>query len=158
MGMPLTFHHRRLPNGLDIVAEINPHAHSFAAGFYVAQLYGEISALIEQRRAALTSAIFSAPFPIRAGDDLDRSGLMDRLAQLSYSQVPVANTPGEYTKGQHALAVYLRAFHVGAKEYPSEMVRVRLDGTRIAGVADAFVNDIHVHGQSVGGAAQWAGC
>ena len=26
-----------------------------------------------------------------------------------------------------------------------------------AGVADAFVSDIHVHGQSVGGAAQWAG-
>ncbi|MEY9912298.1 signal transduction histidine kinase [Catenulispora sp. MAP12-49] len=27
----------------------------------------------------------------------------------------------------------------------------------VAGVADAFVSDIHVHGQSVGGAAQWAG-
>ena len=27
----------------------------------------------------------------------------------------------------------------------------------VAAVADAFVNDIHVHGQSVGGAAQWAG-
>ena len=27
----------------------------------------------------------------------------------------------------------------------------------VAGVADAFVNDIHVLGQSVGGAAQWAG-
>ncbi|MEU4346231.1 sensor histidine kinase [Streptomyces sp. NPDC023838] len=27
----------------------------------------------------------------------------------------------------------------------------------VAGVAAAFVNDIHVHGQSVGGAAQWAG-
>ncbi|MGC2304960.1 hypothetical protein, partial [Candidatus Binatus sp.] len=70
----------------------------FALGFYVAQLYGEISALIEQRRAALTSAIFSAPFPIRTGDDLDRSGLLDRLAQLSYSEVPSANAPGEYAK------------------------------------------------------------
>jgi len=110
----------------------------FAIGFYLAQLYGEISALIEQRRAALTSAIFSAPFPIRTGDDLDRSGLMDRLAQLSYSEVPSANTPGEYTKAPHALAVYLRAFQVGAKQYPSEIVRVRLEGTRIAGVADAF--------------------
>jgi penicillin-binding protein 1B len=110
----------------------------FAIGFYVAQLYGEISALIEQRRAALTSAIFSAPFPIRAGDDLDRSGLLDRLAQLSYSEVPTANAPGEYTKAPHALALYLRAFQFGARHYPSEMVRVRLDGTRIAGVADSF--------------------
>ncbi|MGH7924849.1 MAG: transglycosylase domain-containing protein [Candidatus Binatus sp.] len=110
----------------------------FAVGFYVAQLYGEISALIEERRAALTSAIFSAPFPIRAGDDLDRSGLPDRLAQLSYSAVPAANTPGEYTRTRNALAIYLRSFHVGAKEYPAEMVRVGLDGTRIAVVADAF--------------------
>src|SRR5579863_3595609 len=70
----------------------------FALGFYIAQLYGEISALIEQRRAAMTSAIFSAPFPIVAGDDLERSGLMDRLAQLSYSPVPSANAPGEYTR------------------------------------------------------------
>jgi len=110
----------------------------FAVGFYLAQLYGEISALIEQRRAALTSAIFSAPFPIRAGDDLDRSGLLDRLAQLSYSPAPSANTPGEYTRAKSALAIYLRSFKFGAKEYPSEMVRVSLQGTRIAGVADSF--------------------
>ena len=110
----------------------------FAVGFYLAQLYGEISALIEQRRAALTSAIFSAPFPIRAGDDLDRSGLLDRLAQLSYSQVPSANTPGEYTRAKNAISIYLRSFKVGAKEYPAELVRVSLQGTRIAGVADSF--------------------
>ncbi len=110
----------------------------FALGFYLAQLYGEISALIEQRRAAMTSAIFSAPFPIVAGDDLDRSGLLDRLAQLSYSQVPSANTPGEYTRAKNALAIYLRSFYVGAKQYPAEMVRVSLNGTRVLGVADSF--------------------
>src|SRR5208283_5583349 len=91
----------------------------FALGFYLAQLYGEISALIEQRRAALTSAIFSAPFPIAAGDDLDRSGLMDRLAQLSYSPVPAANAPGEYSGVKKALAIYVRSFKVGATEYPA---------------------------------------
>jgi penicillin-binding protein 1B len=110
----------------------------FALGFYIAQLYGEISALIEQRRAAMTSAIFSAPFPIVAGDDLDRSGLLDRLAQLSYSQVPLANTPGEYTRAKNAIAIYLRSYYVGAKQYPAEMVRVILQGTRITGVADSF--------------------
>ena len=110
----------------------------FAIGFYIAQLYGEISALIEQRRAALTSAIFSAPFPIRAGDDLDHSGLLDRLAQLSYSQVPSANTPGEYTSAKNAIAIYLRSFYVGAQKYPAELVRVGLDGKRITLVADSF--------------------
>ncbi len=33
--MPLPFHHHQLSNGLDIIAEINPDSHSFAAGFFV---------------------------------------------------------------------------------------------------------------------------
>src|SRR5690349_14573749 len=33
--MPLTFHHHQLPNGLDIVAEINPDSYSFSAGLFV---------------------------------------------------------------------------------------------------------------------------
>jgi predicted Zn-dependent peptidase len=33
--MPLKFHHHQLPNGLDVVAEQNPDAHSFAVGLFV---------------------------------------------------------------------------------------------------------------------------
>jgi predicted Zn-dependent peptidase len=33
--MPLKFHHHRLANGLDVIAESDPDAHSFAAGLYV---------------------------------------------------------------------------------------------------------------------------
>ena len=33
--MPLKFHHHQLANGLDIVGEINPDSHSFAAGLFV---------------------------------------------------------------------------------------------------------------------------
>src|SRR4051794_22918001 len=33
--MALTFHHHQLPNGLDIVAEINPDSYSFAGGLFV---------------------------------------------------------------------------------------------------------------------------
>src|SRR5882724_9512814 len=33
--MALSFKHHQLPNGLDIIAEENPHAHSFAAGIFV---------------------------------------------------------------------------------------------------------------------------
>src|ERR1700744_596772 len=33
--MPLTFHHHQLSNGLDVIAEINPDSHSFAAGLFV---------------------------------------------------------------------------------------------------------------------------
>src|SRR5205823_20032 len=34
-SMPLTFHQKQLPNGLDIVAEINPDSHSVALGLFV---------------------------------------------------------------------------------------------------------------------------
>src|SRR5687768_14959627 len=33
--MPLTFHHKQLPNGLDVIAEVNPDSYSFAAGLFV---------------------------------------------------------------------------------------------------------------------------
>lgn len=33
--MPVTFHRAALPNGLSIVAEVDPQAHSAAAGFFV---------------------------------------------------------------------------------------------------------------------------
>src|SRR2546426_1829225 len=33
--MPLKFHYKQLPNGLDIVSEENPDSHSFAAGLFV---------------------------------------------------------------------------------------------------------------------------
>jgi predicted Zn-dependent peptidase len=34
-GMPLTFHHHQLENGLDIIAETNPDSHSIAVGMFV---------------------------------------------------------------------------------------------------------------------------
>jgi predicted Zn-dependent peptidase len=33
--MPLTFHHKQLPNGLDVIAEVNPDSHSAALGLFV---------------------------------------------------------------------------------------------------------------------------
>jgi predicted Zn-dependent peptidase len=33
--MPLSFHHTQLSNGLDVIAEVNPDSHSFAAGLFV---------------------------------------------------------------------------------------------------------------------------
>ena len=33
--MPITFHHHRFPNGLTLIAETNPAAHTGAVGFFV---------------------------------------------------------------------------------------------------------------------------
>ncbi len=110
----------------------------FGIGFYLAQVYEDVSALIEQRRAALTSAIYSAPAPIRVGSDLARSHLLNRLAHLSYTQRPAAKSPGEYSQTSNAIAIYTRAFSLAGVEHPAGLVRINLNGTAITGVADDY--------------------
>jgi penicillin-binding protein 1B len=110
----------------------------FSLGFYLAQLYSEISAMIEQREAALTSAIYSAPAPIRAGDDVERVGLFDRLDQLSYSSSPNATAPGEYTRTPRAISIFQRGFRVGMRDYPARIIRIVVDHSKIVEVADAY--------------------
>ncbi len=111
---------------------------AFGTGFYLAQLYGEISALIEQRRAALTSAIYSAPAPIRPGDDIVRTGLIDRLEHLSYTQSPNPTAPGEYSRTPGIVSIYTRAFNAGGGEHPAALIKVDLNGTTINAVLDSF--------------------
>ncbi|HYB91852.1 MAG TPA: transglycosylase domain-containing protein [Candidatus Binataceae bacterium] len=110
----------------------------FGTGFYLAQLYGEISELIEQRRAALTSAIYSAPTVIRRDDDIERIHLTGRLSHLSYTQAAAAAAPGEYTLTPAAMAIYVRAFRIGVRDYPAQLVRINLDDERVTGIADSF--------------------
>ena len=110
----------------------------FSLGFYLAQLYSEISAMIALREAALTSAIYSAPAPIRAGDDVERIGLFDRLDELSYSASPNASAPGEYAKSPRAISIFQREFRIGTRDYPARMLRIVLDRNRIVEVADAY--------------------
>lgn len=111
---------------------------TFAIGFYLAELYGQISAMIDERQAALTSAIYSAPAVIRAGDDIDHLDLIERLNRLSYTENKSPTAPGEYAKFPGAIWIYVREFRAGAKDYPSGLVRLTLHRTRITGVADSF--------------------
>src|SRR5215469_14808241 len=96
----------------------------FAAGFYLAQVYSEISALIEQRRAALTSAIYSAPTMVRRGDDINHLALADRLNHLSYLPSTAATVPGEYSQSRGAMTIYVRGFKVGTTEYAATVVKM----------------------------------
>ncbi len=110
----------------------------FAIGFYLAQLYGEISAMIEQRREALSSAIYSAPAMIRPGDDIVRTGLIDRLNHLSYTQTASPASPGEYSRAPGLITIYTRSFTLAGADYPGAIVRVALSGIRISNVIDSF--------------------
>jgi len=110
----------------------------FGCGFYLAQLYGEISALIEQREAALTSAIYSAPLKIERGDDLAQLHLLDRIERLSYTRVTEPVHPGEYALMPGRITLYLRGFREGMSERPAALVHLTLAGTAVEGVADSF--------------------
>lgn len=110
----------------------------FGCGFYLAQLYGEISALIEQREAALTSAIYSAPLKIERGDDLAQLHLLDRIERQSYTRVNEPAHPGEYSLTPGRITIYLRGYREGTRERPAALVHLSLGGTTVEGVADSF--------------------
>ncbi len=123
---------------LRIVASAGSLAIIFALGFYLANLYVNVSELIEERQAALTSAIYSAPLVIRGGDDIDRLNLLDRLRRLSYTQTATPNAPGEFAAMPEAIWIQAREFRVGAKDYPAGLVRLALKGAKITAVADSY--------------------
>ncbi|MBF6568913.1 MAG: transglycosylase domain-containing protein [Candidatus Binataceae bacterium] len=110
----------------------------FGAGFYLAQLYGEISQLIEERSAGLTSAIYSAPMVISQGDDLARMHILDRLRSLSYSEMPKVARPGQYQQQPGAMTIYSRKFSIGAQQMSATLVRISLSGSKVTGVHDYF--------------------
>jgi len=111
---------------------------AFGIGFYLAQVYVDISELIEERHAALTSAIYSAPLEVTPGDELGPLHLIDRLEHLSYSRVANVAHPGEYSMQPGAMTLFVREFTVGSHGFPATMVRLTLDGNRISTIADSF--------------------
>jgi penicillin-binding protein 1B len=111
---------------------------TFALGFYLAGLYENISTLIEERHAALTSAIFSAPTMIQVGDDIDHLNLLERLKRLSYTQTQSPTSPGEFAVMPGAMWINVREFSVGTSDHPAALMRLVLHGKKITGLADSY--------------------
>jgi penicillin-binding protein 1B len=111
---------------------------AFGVGFYLANLYGEISQLIEQRRAALTSAIYSAPLVISPGDAIGPLHLTDRLNNLSYMRVATPAHPGEYSEAPGSMTINVRPFTVGAEASPAMLVKLTFEHDQVADIADSF--------------------
>src|SRR5271170_2838560 len=99
----------------------------FALGFYLAGVYGEISELIEQRKAALTSSVFSAPTMLEPGQDVNQVRLIDRLRRLSYTRVHAVVQPGEYLQTPNRITIYRRPFRLGIVGFPGAVINLALD-------------------------------
>jgi penicillin-binding protein 1B len=111
---------------------------AFSGGFYLANLYNDISQLIAQRRAALTSAIYSAPLEITVGDEIAPLHLIDRLERLSYSRVQQPSHPGEYSIEPGVMAIYVREFGLSDRGYPATLLHLSFDAERVTAIADSF--------------------
>ena len=111
---------------------------AFGIGFYLAQVYIDISAMIEERRAALTSAIYSAPLEISPNDRIGPLHLVDRLEHLSYTRVANVAHPGEYSMVPGSMTLFVREFAVGAHGFPASLVHLGFDGVRVAAITDSF--------------------
>lgn len=109
-------------------------------GVYLSRLYTDLSALIERRQAALSSSIYSAPHAIEAGQDLEGSRLLDRLASLHYSLVEGQPAPGQYSREGANLVVHLRGYSHGPMRHPAALLRVKVEKGRIAAVTDGAGN------------------
>lgn len=111
---------------------------AFAFGFYLARVYADISVMIEERRSALASAIYSAPLVINVGDKVAPLHLIERLDHLSYARVEAPTRPGEYSMTPGAMTIDVREFTIGTRGYPATVMHLTFENDRVASLADAF--------------------
>jgi penicillin-binding protein 1B len=111
---------------------------AFGIGFYLAQVYVNISQMVAERRAALTSAIYSAPLRIAPNDQVGPLHLIDRLQHLSYTRVENVTHPGEYSMVPGSMTLFVREFTIGSRGYPASLIHVAFSGPRVARVTDSF--------------------
>ena len=113
-----------------------------AVGYWAAQAWScyrdlekQVADKFSGRRWELPSRVYSAPFPIYPGMDLERVGFVERLISLGYVEVPgPVREPGDYRRtGRKALDVVLRG-GPGHGEVP-RLVRIDVVDGRIGRIS-----------------------
>jgi len=92
-----------------------------ASAAYLLHLDEEVVKKFEGQRWKLPSKIYSAPFLVQKGLNINKARLLKRLKRLAYRPAthPVSK-PGEYFKAQNRLEIFLHAF-----TYPDAMEKGR---------------------------------
>ncbi|MGH7803070.1 MAG: transglycosylase domain-containing protein, partial [Candidatus Binatia bacterium] len=94
----------------------------------------EISAFLSDRSFP-PIRIYSGPFVLRAGLDLDGSHVFDRLRRLDYSEAGEgALAPGTYRRRKGSLEIGLRGFQDAFGDIPPEAVRLALGGKVVTSI------------------------
>ena len=91
----------------------------------------------EQRRSALPSRTYSAPFEIDVREGIEASELLDRLTTLGYRQVDgEPSQPGEYRRRKDIWTVYLRSATIGSDQREAFRLELRVRRNRISRATD----------------------
>jgi len=93
--------------------------------------------MIEQRRAAITSSIYSAPLAIHPGDNLQRLDLIARLDRMAYAPASMPANPGQYSASATEVIIFPREFRLGVRDYPAVPFSLQLADGSVAAIHDS---------------------
>ncbi len=79
----------------------------------------------------LPSRVYSRELVIAPGMDIERAGLIERLARLRYREVSDVSAPGEYSRDHRGITVFIHTFQLMGKRYDAAPVRFSLDDGQI---------------------------
>jgi len=84
----------------------------------------------------LPSRIYSAQTIISPGDDIELSGLIQRLKRLRYRQVDEVICPGEYSMDEQILTVFIHPFNYPQERSEELIASILLDGNTVQGITE----------------------
>ena len=79
----------------------------------------------------LPSRVYSSELVIAPGMDIERTGLLERLARLRYREVSDVSAPGEFSRDPRGITVFIHTFQLLGKRYDAAPVRFSLDDGQI---------------------------
>jgi len=82
----------------------------------------------------LPSKVYSRELVITPGMDIERIGLLQRLARLRYREVPEVKAPGEFSKNSLGITVFIHPFQLLGQHHDAVPARLSLDDGFITGI------------------------
>ncbi len=79
----------------------------------------------------LPSRVYSRELVIAPGMDIERAGLIERLARLRYREVSDVSAPGEFSRDPRGITVFIHTFQLMGKRYDAAPVRFSLDDGQV---------------------------
>ncbi len=109
---------------------------ALAGALHVAQLAREVTAKWEGHRWNLPSRVYSDVEPLYPGLNLAQAEIPQKLADLGYRRVGGAVQPGQFTRTQDRLTIYLHDFEYPGVTFRGYPLVLELAGNRVVAMTD----------------------